>query len=90
MAVGLVRNYKIGFFTCNHFKGDPWVLCIPLNHETLEILAKDFYENLNFRLPFLGKLLLITSHLMLNCLIGNMHIVFMTNVQHKIIHKRSI
>ncbi len=25
---------------------------------------------------------------MLNCLIGNMHIVFMTNVQHKIIHKR--
>jgi hypothetical protein len=35
-----------------------------LKLETLEILAKDFYENLNFRLPFLGKLLLITSHLM--------------------------
>jgi hypothetical protein len=35
-----------------------------LKHETLEILAKDFYENLNFRLPFLGKLLLLTSHLM--------------------------
>ncbi len=56
MAVGLVRNYKTGFLLVTIFKEILGVCASPLKLQTLEILAKDFYENLNFRLPFLGKL----------------------------------